>query len=143
MRWTATLDHRGPDGKGIWLDREGGVGLSVIAAFAIVDSVRRRPPADAVRKMKNLVDGRSIGEIYNFRHSAAGTSRPKAIAFRGNSDTEVMLAAFWKSYGIEESAQAGFPGMFCRRHLGPQTSGCFCTLFRDPHGQEAALYCSH
>ena len=103
---TATLNHRGPDGKGIWLDREGGVALGH-RRLAIVDlSDAGHQPM--LSEDENLVMTFN-GEIYNF-----ATLRPELEArghrFRGNSDTEVMLAAF-ESYGIEEALKQ-FSGMF-------------------------------
>jgi asparagine synthase (glutamine-hydrolysing) len=103
---TATLDHRGPDGKGIWLDREGGVALGH-RRLAIVDlSDAGHQPM--LSEDENLVMTFN-GEIYNFATLRPGLEA-KGHRFRGNSDTEVMLAAF-ESYGIEEALKL-FSGMF-------------------------------
>jgi asparagine synthase (glutamine-hydrolysing) len=102
----AALAHRGPDGEGIWLDREAGIALGH-RRLAILDL------SDAGHQPM-LSDDEALvmtfnGEIYNF---AALRSRLEAAGhrFRGGSDTEVMLAAFGDS-GIEQAPKQ-FSGMF-------------------------------
>jgi len=102
----ATLHHRGPDSGGIWLDREGGIALGH-RRLAIVDlsDAGHQPMLSAD---KNLVMTFN-GEIYNFASLRPGLTA-KGHRFRGDGDTEVMLAAF-ESYGIEEALKQ-FSGMF-------------------------------
>jgi len=102
----ATLNHRGPDGSGAWIDRDAGVALGH-RRLAIVDLTEagRQP---MLSHGSNLVMTFN-GEVYNF-----AAIRPKLEAlghrFRGHSDSEVMLAAF-ESFGIE-TALKQFAGMF-------------------------------
>src|ERR1700682_1493129 len=102
----ATLNHRGPDSGGIWLDRDGGIALGH-RRLAIVDL------SDAGHQPMLSSDGKLVvtfnGEIYNFANLRPGLVA-KGHCFRSNSDTEVMLAAF-ESYGIEASLKQ-FSGMF-------------------------------
>src|SRR6516165_4454891 len=100
------LHHRGPDGAGVWIDRDAGVGLGH-RRLAIVDL------SDAGRQPM-LSHGEGVvmifnGEVYNF---ADLRMQLQAIGhcFRGRSDSEVILAAF-ESFGIE-AALRQFAGMF-------------------------------
>jgi asparagine synthase (glutamine-hydrolysing) len=86
---TATLVHRGPDEQGIWLDEPAGIALGH-RRLSIVDL------SPGGSQPMQSPDGRHVltfnGEIYNHRELrrdliAAGET------FRGQSDTEVLLAA--------------------------------------------------
>src|ERR1700716_409868 len=101
-----TLNHRGPDGEGIWLDRGGGIAFGH-RRLAIVD-LSDAGPQPMLSEDENLVTTFN-GEIYNFTTLRPGLEA-KGHRFRGNSDTEGMLAAF-ESYGIEDALKR-FSGMF-------------------------------
>ncbi len=100
----ASLEHRGPDDAGCWLDGDG-VGLGH-RRLSVLDL------SDAAHQPMHAGDGRFTitynGEIYNF----ADVRRElvaRGHAFRGTGDTEVILAAFleWGPDAVQR-----FVGMF-------------------------------
>ncbi|GMV01833.1 MAG: asparagine synthase (glutamine-hydrolyzing) [Burkholderiaceae bacterium] len=104
----AAIAHRGPDDEGYWLDAEHEVALGH-RRLSIVDLSQNghQPMASA--------DGRFVialnGEIYDFMEVRAELEAAGAApAWRGHSDTEVMLAAI-SAWGIERALQR-FTGMF-------------------------------
>jgi asparagine synthase (glutamine-hydrolysing) len=93
----ATLQHRGPDGSGIWLEETGGVQVGLAhRRLAIIDVEGGAQPMADVTQTLHIVFN---GEIYNFaelRHelSAAGH------VFRTQSDTEVLLNGY-REWGVQ------------------------------------------
>lgn len=106
LRMTNAISHRGPDDSGTWLDSEAGVALGH-RRLSIVDlSVSGHQPMLSA-------NGRYViaynGEIYN--HQLLRRELGETVAaWRGHSDTEVMLAAF-ERWGVE-GALSRFNGMF-------------------------------
>src|SRR5690348_15190885 len=102
---TEALLHRGPDAGGIWVDAKAGLALGH-RRLAVVDlsELGAQPMPSA--------DGRFVvvfnGEIYNYRELRKPLER--SSAFRGSSDTEVLLAAICE-WGLER-ALTEFNGMF-------------------------------
>ena len=99
---TDTLAHRGPDGSGVWTAP--GVGLGH-RRLSIIDLATGDQPMRSA-------DGRLAlsynGEIYNFRE-VRGELEGFGHAFRTESDTEVILAA-WRQWGPD--CLSRFNGMF-------------------------------
>jgi asparagine synthase (glutamine-hydrolysing) len=100
------LQHRGPDDRAEWVDECTGVALAN-ARLAVLDlsPSGRQPMVSA--------DGRWIlvhnGEIYNHRELRKELET-KGIAFRGRSDTEVVVEAL-AAWGIHAALER-FNGMF-------------------------------
>jgi asparagine synthase (glutamine-hydrolysing) len=105
---TDTLEHRGPDGGGAWLDPDNAIALGH-RRLAILDL---SPAGDQPMVSHSGCCVLSFnGEIYNhgeIRHALEAAGH--RIAWRGSSDTEVMLEAL-ERFGVER-ALAQFNGMF-------------------------------
>jgi asparagine synthase (glutamine-hydrolysing) len=108
MRMANTLHHRGPDDEGCWVDAETGLALG-FRRLSIIDlsPEGHQPMLSAT--------GRYIvafnGEIYNHADLRQELSDGRGdTAFRGHSDTEVMLAAI-ERWGMEQAVRR-FVGMF-------------------------------
>jgi asparagine synthase (glutamine-hydrolysing) len=107
-RMAATLAHRGPDDQGIWADPATGIALGS-RRLAIIDV-----SPDGHQPMRSASGRYAIaynGEIYNAREIARSLETAgQAPAWRGHSDTEVMLAAI-EAWGFEQALDR-FNGMF-------------------------------
>lgn len=97
---SACLQHRGPDSSGSWVDEAAGVAFG-FRRLAILDL---RPTGE---QPMVSADGRWVvvfnGEIYNhpdLRRDLEG----RGIAFRGSSDTEVLVESIAR-WGLESTLQ--------------------------------------
>ncbi len=127
-----TLSHRGPDDRGVWVDPEAGIALAH-RRLSILDlsPLGHQPMTSA--------DGRYVvaynGEIYNFA-ALRDELLAKGHAFRGHSDTEVLLAAV-----VEWGIDAALPrcnGMFAIA-LWDRQERCLW-LARDRVGKKPLYY---
>ena len=107
-RMADALYHRGPDDAGAWVDAQSGIALGH-RRLAIIDlSPQGRQPMRSDCGRYTIVFN---GEIYNHRALRRELERERCgNAFRGHSDTEVMLRAIC-AWGLV-IALARFNGMF-------------------------------
>jgi len=123
------IAHRGPDGKGVWINKESTVAFGH-RRLSIIDL-----SSSAAQPMKSQ-NGNIIifnGEIYNFHElrSLLGNS----WSFRTNSDTECILAAY-DQFG--EDCVNHFKGMFAFALWDEKKQLLFCA--RDRFGMKPFYY---
>lgn len=93
---TSSLEHRGPDDDAQWLDPEQGIALGFrrLAILELSSSGRQPMHSDGGRYVIAF-----NGEIYNHRELRRELDS-REIAWKGNSDTETLLAAI-ERWGVE------------------------------------------
>lgn len=128
----SALSHRGPDGSGIWQDNSGIVlGHTRLAILDLSDNGNQPMVSD---------DGRFVltfnGEIYNYKELRKELRDVVGYHFHGQSDTEVLLAAF-DSYGIDKTLEK-IIGMFGIALYDRQNKELF--LARDRMGEKPLYY---
>jgi asparagine synthase (glutamine-hydrolysing) len=97
---TKTLIHRGPDHGDEWIDSEAGIALGHRRLSILDLSPQGHQPMISNSGRYVIVFN---GEIYNHRKLRTELEKEHAApAWKGHSDTEVMLAAFDK-WGVEDS----------------------------------------
>jgi asparagine synthase (glutamine-hydrolysing) len=109
-RLTQPIAHRGPDGQGIWIAPQGGVGLGHRRLSIVELSPLGHQPMAST-------DGRYVltfnGEIYNhasIRKEMEAAAGGGGINWRGHSDTETLIEAI-AQWGLEKALQRSV-GMF-------------------------------
>ena len=122
-RMTDALAHRGPDGRGVFVD--GAIGLGH-RRLAILDPTERGAQPMVSSSGRTVVTFN--GEIYNFRELRRDLEKRGCI-FRTETDTEVILEA-WEAWG--EDAIDALNGMYAIALWDRQTRSLF--LIRDRFG---------
>ncbi|MBO5472276.1 MAG: asparagine synthase (glutamine-hydrolyzing) [Lachnospiraceae bacterium] len=133
-RMNEKMYHRGPDASGIWSSEDHSVTLGH-RRLAIIDLT----PSGA--QPMESADGRYViaynGEIYNYiRLKERLLREQKVTAFKGTSDTEVLLEAV-SAYGLEETLKMA-KGMFAIALYDKEKRELF--LARDRVGEKPLYY---
>lgn len=133
-RMNQRMYHRGPDAGDVWASEDAKVVFGH-RRLSIVDL-----SANGAQPMHSA-SGRYVcvfnGEIYNYKTIRDKLlAEKKVTAFKGNSDTEVLLEAF-EAYGVKETI-AMCKGMFGIALLDRQTGKL--TLIRDRIGEKPLYY---
>ncbi|MGN6808562.1 MAG: asparagine synthase (glutamine-hydrolyzing) [Trinickia sp.] len=133
-RMTDSVAHRGPDDAGAWFDPAAGVALGH-RRLAIVDLSEhgRQPMVSECGRFVMTFNG----EIYNCRELRdALEAEGRAPAWRGHSDTEILLAAF-VAWGVDRTLERAV-GMFALALWNRQSR--VMTLARDRVGEKPLYY---
>ena len=125
------LSHRGPDGYGLFFDDVNGIGLSHTRLAILDTSSFGSQPMHSCDGRWHLVFN---GEIYNYRELRQELVSD-GITFRGESDTEVLLA-LWQQRGPDCLPQ--LKGMFAFAIW--DSLECDLFLVRDPYGVKPLFY---
>ena len=133
---TRTLDHRGPDGDGIWNDPEAGIAFGH-RRLAVVDlsAAGSEPMISASGRLVVTYNG----EIYNHAEIRArldDEGRTPENGWRGHSDIETFLEAI-DHWGLEAALEAA-AGMFAFA-LWDRSSRRL-SLVRDRFGEKPLYY---
>lgn len=131
---TAALAHRGPDASGLWLDCARGVGLGH-RRLSIQDlSAAGAQPMISTDERFIIIYN---GEIYNAEELRRELDQTgQGTAWRGTSDTEVLLQAF-VAWGIERTL-ARSRGMFALAVWDRRSEELL--LARDRFGEKPLFY---
>lgn len=132
-----TLEHRGPDGEGIWINEEGSVALGH-RRLSIIDLTNAgyQPMHFSNYKEDNSPRYTIVhnGEIYNYIELKEELSK-HGYTFKTQTDTEVIIAAYdyWKDLCVDY-----FDGMFAFAIWDSKEKELFAA--RDRFGEKPFFY---
>lgn len=128
-RLTDALSHRGPDGRGTFIDRNVGIGHRRLAIIDLTDAAAQPMVSE---------DGNTVlsfnGEIYNFQEKRT-MLEAQGRRFHSQSDTEVLLKLY-EEFGTECTAH--LRGMFAFAIYDRKRNHLF--LARDRIGKKPIKY---
>ncbi|MDX9690686.1 MAG: asparagine synthase (glutamine-hydrolyzing) [Alphaproteobacteria bacterium] len=133
-RMMDTIQHRGPDGGGYWLDKDHGVvfGHRRLAIVDLSPAGHQPMISDSTRYVISF-----NGEIYNHDDIRAEIrAAGKEPRYNGHSDTETLLAGF-DVFGVEDTIQRA-SGMFALAIWDRKDK--VLTLARDRLGEKPLYY---
>ena len=130
---TDAIAPRGPNHAGQWHDAEAGIGLG-FRRLSILDlsPAGNQPMTSADGRFQLVYNG----EIYNAPDIKARLEQTGGIAWRGHSDTEILLAALAR-WGVAETLPM-LDGMFAFALWDRETRTLF--LARDRFGEKPLVY---
>lgn len=128
-----SINHRGPDDQGIWLDKNNDIGLAH-ARLSIVDlsSAGQQPMHSSSQRYVIVFNG----EIYNYKKILNELKSFSSFTMRGQSDTEVLLGAI-EHWGLKETLRK-VSGMFAFALWDKQKN--ILSLARDRIGEKPLYY---
>jgi asparagine synthase (glutamine-hydrolysing) len=128
---TKTMERRGPDAGGVWIDRHVGLGHR---RLSIIDLAGGAQPMNAEEEARTIVSLVYSGEVYNFIELRDELTR-LGHRFRTSGDTEVVLRGYlqWGARAVER-----FNGMFAFAIWDARTEELF--LVRDRMGVKPLFY---
>ena len=128
-----TLNHRGPDDRGLWFDNNANVGLAH-SRLSILDL------SSAGHQPMHSQSGRFViifnGEIYNYKKILSELEINSTLKLKGQSDTEVLLAAI-EAWGLKNTLKKA-SGMFALALWDKEKNNLF--LARDRVGEKPLYY---
>ena len=128
-----SLQHRGPDSRGVFIEERSGLGLGH-SRLAIQDL-----SAAGAQPMTSASGGFVLvlnGEIYNHLELRKQLEKSCAVSWKGHSDTETLLMAL-SVWGIEETLSK-LVGMFAFALYDKEKSEL--TIARDRMGEKPLYY---
>lgn len=132
-RMTDQIRHRGPDGDGIWIDMEAGIGLGH-RRLSVLDL------SSAGQQPMQSPSGRWVvvfnGEIYNHLDIRREIDRVAGAAWKGHSDTETLVRAI-ELWGVEDTLPK-LRGMFAIAAWDRSSRSLWLT--RDRMGEKPLYY---